>query len=116
LPLACGVTGSVGFTLASGFDVLRFDSDLDLLVRAPSVADTDALRVVAALVRNLEARVDVQVETPLAAFVAAHRVLLSTNCGPVLADDVWSTLDVTPRHEHPFHFPRSGRAARRRNW
>src|SRR5882672_1457540 len=39
LPLAWGVSGSVGFTLASGIDVLREASDLDLLVRAPSAAD-----------------------------------------------------------------------------
>jgi phosphoribosyl-dephospho-CoA transferase len=96
LPLAWGVTGSVGFTLASGFDVLRFDSDLDLIVRAPSVADADALRAVAALLPDLEARVDVQVETPLGAFALQEwlrtggPVLLRTNCGPMLADDAWS--------------------------
>jgi phosphoribosyl-dephospho-CoA transferase len=101
LPFAWGVTGSVGFTLASGFDVLRFDSDLDLVVRAPSVADVDALRFVAALLRDLEARVDVQVETSVGAFALLEwlrtggPVLLKTNCGPVLVDDPWSTLDLT---------------------
>ena len=101
LPLAWGVTGSVGFTLASGFDVLRFDSDLDLVVRAPSIADVDALRFVAALLPDLEARVDVQVETPLGAFALQEwlrtggPVLLKTNCGPVLVDDAWSTLEQT---------------------
>jgi phosphoribosyl-dephospho-CoA transferase len=101
LPLAWGVTGSVGFTLASGFDVLRFDSDLDLLMHAPSRADGDALRSVAALLRDLEARVDVQVETPFGAFALQEwlrtggPVLLRTNCGPVLVDDAWSTLDLT---------------------
>jgi phosphoribosyl-dephospho-CoA transferase len=101
LPLAWGVTGSVGFTLASGFDVLRFDSDLDLLMRAPSVGDADALRAVAALLHDLDAPVDVQVETPLGAFALQEwrrtggRVLLKTNRGPVLVDDAWSTLDLT---------------------
>jgi phosphoribosyl-dephospho-CoA transferase len=96
LPLAWGVTGSVGFTLASGFDVLRFDSDLDLVVRAPSVADADALCAVAALLPDLEGRVDVQVETPLGAFALQEwlrtggPVLLRTNCGPALVDDAWS--------------------------
>jgi phosphoribosyl-dephospho-CoA transferase len=102
LPLDWGVTGSVGFTLASGFDVLRFDSDLDLIVRAPSVADADGLYAVAALLPDLEARVDVQVETPLGAFALQEwlrtggPVLLRTNCGPMLVDDAWSGLGVTP--------------------
>jgi phosphoribosyl-dephospho-CoA transferase len=81
--------------------VLRFDSDLDLIVRAPSVVDVDALRFVAALLRDLEARVDVQVETSVGAFALQEwmrtggPVLLKTNCGPVLVDDPWSTLDLT---------------------
>ena len=101
LPLAWGVTGSVGFTLASGFDVLRYDSDLDLVVRAPSIADADGLHAVAALLPDLEARVDVQVETPLGAFALQEwlrtggPVLLRTNRGPMLVDDAWSGLDVT---------------------
>ena len=102
LPLAWGVTGGVGFTLASGFDVLRFDSDLDLVVRAPSMADADGLCAIAALLPNLEARVDVQVETPLGAFALQEwlrtggPVLLRTNCGPMLVDDAWSGLGLTP--------------------
>jgi phosphoribosyl-dephospho-CoA transferase len=83
--------------------VLRSDSDLDLLVRAPSIADADALRSVAALLRDLEARVDVQVETSFGAFALQEwlrtggPVLLKTNCGPVLVDDAWSSLDANPR-------------------
>jgi phosphoribosyl-dephospho-CoA transferase len=101
LPLAWGVTGGVGFTLASGFDVLRFDSDLDLVVRAPSMADADGLCAIAALLPDLEARVDVQVETPLGAFALQEwlrtggPVLLRTNCGPMLVDDAWSALGLT---------------------
>jgi phosphoribosyl-dephospho-CoA transferase len=102
LPLAWGVTGSVGFTLASGFDVLRFDSDLDLVVRVPSIEDADALRSVAALLRNLDARVDVQVETSFGAFALQEwlrtggPVLLRTNSGPVLVGDAWSSLHTNP--------------------
>ena len=93
LPLAWGVTGSVGFTLASGIDVLRDDSDLDLLVRAPSPADAAPLREIAAMLRARAARVDVQVETPAGAFALLEwsrtggRVLLKTALGPVLSDD-----------------------------
>lgn len=95
LPLAWGVTGSVGFTLASGFDVLRHDSDLDLLVRAPSVGDAAALHCIAALLGDCAARVDVQVETPGGAFALQEwlrtggPVLLKTAFGPVLCDDAW---------------------------
>ena len=95
LPLAWGVTGSVGFTLASGFNVLRHDSDLDLLVRAPSAADAAALHRIAALLGGGAARVDVQVETPGGAFALQEwlrtggPVLLKTVFGPVLCNDAW---------------------------
>jgi phosphoribosyl-dephospho-CoA transferase len=95
LPLAWGVTGSVGFSLASGFDVLRAGSDLDLILRAPLAADADALRAAFGLLRELAARVDVQVETPFGAFALQEwvrtggAVLLKTNDGPVLTGDAW---------------------------
>ena len=94
-PLAWGVTGSVGFTLASGIDVLREDSDLDLLVRAPSSADSPLLREIAGMLSGHPARVDVQVETPAGAFALPEwtrtggSVLLKTARGPVLSDDAW---------------------------
>jgi phosphoribosyl-dephospho-CoA transferase len=95
LAVAWGVTGSVGFTLASGFDVLRSDSDLDLLVRAPTPADAMALRRIGALLNGRAARVDVQVETPVGAFALQEwlrtggPVLLKADSGPVLCDDAW---------------------------
>lgn len=99
LPLAWGVTGGVGFSLASGLDVLRPDSDLDLILRAPLAADADVLRAAAGLLRGLDARVDVQVETPFGAF-ALHEwvrtggpVLLKTHHGPVLTDNAWTCPD-----------------------
>ncbi len=117
--LAWGVTGSVGFTLASGFDVLREGSDLDLLVRAPDRRDGEALRAVAAvirdarssgevradmqakvrpdgpIVRQADVRIDVQVETPRGAFALEEwlrtggPVLLKTAAGPMLCEDPW---------------------------
>jgi phosphoribosyl-dephospho-CoA transferase len=101
--LSWGVTGSVGFTLASGFDVLRADSDLDLLVHAPDGNDADALRALAVLTRDAESRVDVQVETACGAFALKEwlrtggEVLLKTARGPVLCHDPWQTsgLGVT---------------------
>lgn len=100
LPLVWGVTGSVGFSLASGFDVLRDGSDLDLILRVPLAADADALRAVAQLLRDLEARVDAQIETPFGAFALQEwvrtggSVLLKTNRGPLLTDDAWSSPDA----------------------
>ncbi len=100
LPVVWGVTGGIGFALASGFDVLRGDSDLDLIVRAPLASDADVLRTVAGLLRDSAARVDVQVETPFGAFALQEwvrtggAVLLKTNRGPLLSDDAWSRPDA----------------------
>ena len=99
LPLAWGVTGGVGFFLASGCDVLRPGSDLDLILRVPLATDAETLPAVARLIDGLEARVDAQVETPFGAF-ALHEwtrtggaVLLKTNRGPVLTDNPWARPD-----------------------
>jgi phosphoribosyl-dephospho-CoA transferase len=99
LGLSWGVTGSVGFTLASGFDVLRADSDLDLLLRAPERVDAAALRAAAALVRAAEGRVDIQVESAQGGFAlnewlrTGGPVLLKTDHGPLLCDDPWLDAD-----------------------
>ncbi len=93
--LAWGVTGGVGFTLASGFDVLRADSDLDLIVHAPDRAGADALRTLGMASCDAESRVDIQVETGRGAFAlnewlrTGGPVLLKTARGPVLRDDPW---------------------------
>ncbi|MDQ6629530.1 MAG: malonate decarboxylase holo-ACP synthase [Pseudomonadota bacterium] len=98
--LSWGVTGSVGFTLASGFDVLRAESDLDLLVRAVDASDAKALREIGRLAGDAESRVDVQVETPCGAFAlnewlrTGGPVLLKTAEGPVLCDDPWHAADL----------------------
>jgi len=103
--LSWGVTGSVGFTLASGFDVLRADSDLDLLVRSPDGGDAEALRVLGLSTSDAESRVDVQVESPYGAFALKEwlrtgvPVLLKAADGPILCDDPWhpNSLNVTSR-------------------
>jgi phosphoribosyl-dephospho-CoA transferase len=105
--LTWGVTGSVGFTLASGLDVLRDDSDLDLLVHAPDRHVAEALRALGGSTRDAESRVDVQVETPCGAFAlnewlrTGGPVLLKTTRGPLLVDDPWNTdrpEATTPNH------------------
>lgn len=95
-----GVTGSVGFTLASGFDVLRAESDLDLLVHAPDRGDAGALRALGRSIRDAGCRVDVQVETQRGAFAldewlrTGGPVLLKTAHGPLLCEDPWHANDV----------------------
>lgn len=100
--LTWGITGSVGFTLASGLPVLRQDSDLDLLLRLPCAMSVSAaaglLRALAALAEPADAaaRVDVQADTGHGAFALAEwaaargAVLLRTDRGPVLCDDPWA--------------------------
>ncbi len=99
LPLAWGVTGGVGFTLASGIDVLRAESDLDLRVRAPSPSSAEALLALGDLLNDMNdgqgVRVDVQVEAAAGAFALQEwlrtggPVLLKTSLGPRLCDDPW---------------------------
>lgn len=106
--LAWGVTGSVGFTLASGFDVLRADSDLDLLVRSSDRGDAAALRALRRPTSDTESRIDVQVATPCGAFALKEwlrtggPVLLKTADGPLLCDDPWDAcrLNVTQPGSH----------------
>ena len=92
--LVWGPTGGVGFYLASGLPVLRPDSDLDLLVRAPQALDAAQTAALAALQAN-GCRIDIQVDTGHGAFALAEwgknsgRVLLKTAAGPVLTGAPW---------------------------
>ena len=103
-PFAWGVAGGVGYELAGGADVLRPESDLDLLLRAPSPAAAQALRELAAALDAARAggdaagaatRIDVQVEAPGGAFALAEwargdaYVMLRTPAGPRLVADPW---------------------------
>jgi phosphoribosyl-dephospho-CoA transferase len=100
LPLTWGVAGSVGFTLASGLNVLRPDSDLDLLVRAPDREDQHALRSLGELLGDAP-HVDVQVDTAIGAFALKEwlrtggPVLLKTDHGPMLCEDAWQATEPT---------------------
>jgi phosphoribosyl-dephospho-CoA transferase len=98
LGLAWGPTGGVGFFLACGLPVLRPDSDLDLLVRAPQPLSASQVGALVALQANPACRIDIQVDTGAGAFALAEwrrtgrRVLLKTGAGPVLSDDPWRTV------------------------
>jgi phosphoribosyl-dephospho-CoA transferase len=89
--LSWGLTGSVGFELATGRATATRDSDLDLLVRTDDVRD--ALPRLTGLhygFRSTHTRVDCQVETSsgavaLAELVGGHPdVLMRTSNGPRL--------------------------------
>jgi len=96
LPWHWGVTGAVGFTLATGIDMLHADSDVDLLITAPRPLTRTDEQTLGALQETGPARLDIQIATPRGAFALRERlrtggrVLLKTDTGPVLCDDPWS--------------------------
>jgi phosphoribosyl-dephospho-CoA transferase len=93
--LAWGPTGGAGFALATGLPVLRQDSDLDLLVRAPRPLTDEQKMALLSLRTGGICRIDIQIETGHGGFAVAEwasrhgRVLLKTDDGPRLTDDPW---------------------------
>ncbi len=91
-----GITGSVGFALASGVSTLRQDSDLDLLLRAAQPLSRDEARALFSLLQAVPARIDMQIDTGRGGFALAEwageadRVLLKTGRGPLLVVDPWA--------------------------
>ncbi|SDH90047.1 phosphoribosyl-dephospho-CoA transferase [Pseudomonas benzenivorans] len=94
--LAWGVTGSLGFELASGLAAAHPASDLDLLLRAPQPLALGMARTLCTLFDGAPGTVDVQLETPCGALAlrewakGAARVLLKTSGGPLLVGDPWA--------------------------
>jgi len=96
LGLDWGPAGGAGFWLASGLPVLRADSDLDLLVRAPQPLTPALVDALSALQAGAACRIDIQVDTGAAGFalndyLRGGRVMLKTATGPVLMADPWQT-------------------------
>jgi phosphoribosyl-dephospho-CoA transferase len=95
LQLDWGITGGVGFALASGLDVLHEGSDLDLQIQSPTPLPASVIHALGTVLDGQRARVDVQVETPLGGFALRERlrtngrVLLKTDDGPVLTANPW---------------------------
>jgi phosphoribosyl-dephospho-CoA transferase len=93
--LPWGPAGSTGFALATGAPVLRPDSDLDLLVRAPSAPSAAQVAGLKALQGRVACRLDIQIDTGAGGFAlnewlaARPQVLLKTARGPVLVADPW---------------------------
>lgn len=100
LGLSWGVTGSLGFELASGISAAHPGSDLDLQVRAPHQLTREWVRTLCRLLDEAPARIDLQLETPHGAVALrewageAPRVLLKTQNGPLLVSDPWQLQQV----------------------
>jgi len=98
LGLDWGPAGGAGFWLASGLPVLRPDSDLDLLVRAPQPPAAPVIEALAALQDKAACRIDIQLDTGHGGFALGEylretlrggRVLLKTAAGRLLVADPW---------------------------
>lgn len=95
-----GPTGSAGFEFASTMPTITPASDLDIVVRAPTpLPRADAATLLDALslaARKEGTRIDVQIETPEAAFSLAEfaradlRVMLRHADGPRLVTNPWA--------------------------
>jgi phosphoribosyl-dephospho-CoA transferase len=99
LGLEWGPAGGVGFWLACGLPVLRPDSDLDLLVRAPAPLAPSIVEALSGLQAVSPCRIDIQVDTgsggfALAEYARGGRVLLKTAQGPLLVDDPWQRREA----------------------
>ncbi|MCT4703091.1 malonate decarboxylase holo-ACP synthase [Enterobacteriaceae bacterium H20N1] len=94
-PWVWGITGSVGYALATEVPVLHADSDLDLLIRSPEPITREMLVEWQQVIGQLLCRADTQIETPQGAFALSEwlredRVLLKTSSGPQLVIDPWA--------------------------
>ncbi len=97
-PWVWGITGSVGYALATEVPVLHANSDLDLLIRCPQPVAHHALAEWQQVISQMLCRADTQIETPQGAFALAEwlrdgRALLKTSSGPHLVRDPWAFKD-----------------------
>jgi phosphoribosyl-dephospho-CoA transferase len=90
-----GISGSAGFELASGIEVLHARSDLDLILRTPDPLDRIQARDLLAQLDGSTCAVDMQLQTPFGAVAlrewagSARRVLLKDNLQARLVTDPW---------------------------
>lgn len=96
---AWGVSGSVGFELASGFVAMHEHSDLDLILRTPQLITRNQARKLVTLFDQAVCRVDMQLQTPFGAVALrewagnAARVLLKNAREASLVSDPWHSLE-----------------------
>ncbi|WP_122881814.1 malonate decarboxylase holo-ACP synthase [Pseudomonas viridiflava] len=90
-----GVSGSVGFELASGFAAMHAASDLDLILRAPQMITRNQARKLVELFDQAVCRVDMQLQTPFGAVAlrewasGSARVLLKNAHQAALVTNPW---------------------------
>jgi phosphoribosyl-dephospho-CoA transferase len=105
--LSWGPIGSMGFALASGLQVLRPQSDLDILVRCDAPFTQEQARLLAGMLDGHACRIDMQIDTHHGGFAFSEwvrtkgRVLLKTGHGPFLTSDPWNRtgwLDTPARN------------------
>ncbi|WP_434709194.1 malonate decarboxylase holo-ACP synthase [Pseudomonas sp. R1-1] len=90
-----GVSGSVGFELASGFAAMHAASDLDLILRAAQPITRQQARALVAFFDRAACRVDMQLQTPFGAVAlrewasGSARLLLKNAQQAQLVVDPW---------------------------
>jgi phosphoribosyl-dephospho-CoA transferase len=97
-----GPGGSVGFELATGSQVAKPGSDLDIVIYAERRITTDEAKSLCASASGLPAAVDIRVETPTCGFSLSEYasqnpapILLRMPCGVRLGIDPWSETGVS---------------------
>lgn len=98
-PWRWGVTGSCGFSLATGQLHIKPTSDLDLLFWMPERPTPAQFMPFLAWCETANCRVDIQLETPrggcaLLEWFKGGQVMLKTNTGPVLVSDPWAEVSL----------------------
>nr|WP_269216557.1 MULTISPECIES: malonate decarboxylase holo-ACP synthase [Pseudomonas] len=89
-----GVSGSAGFELATGIEVLHGRSDLDLILRMPQPLDRGQARELLAQLDDSACAVDMQLQTPFGA--VALREWAGSSRRVLLKDDVQARLVSNP--------------------
>lgn len=91
-----GVSGSVGFELASGFTAMHAASDLDLILRTPQMITRNQASKFVELFDQAACRIDMQLQTPFGAVAlrewagGSARVLLKNAHQACLVIDPWN--------------------------
>ena len=91
-----GVSGSVGFELASGFSAMHAASDLDLILRTPQMITRNQASKFVGLFDQAACRIDMQLQTPFGAVAlrewagGSARVLLKNAHQACLVIDPWN--------------------------
>ncbi|MDV6250687.1 malonate decarboxylase holo-ACP synthase [Vibrio sp. EA2] len=93
-----GVTGSLGYELATGMQCAHQDSDIDMTLYLTEPLPFQMLESLNHQLDALPCKVDTQIETPLGAVALREwvnsrgksKVLLKTDTGPLLTNNPWA--------------------------